>query len=168
MEGFYPMGHITVIGVMADSHDHLPSIHKAVSLFNKHQVDMVIHAGDIVSPFTSREFERLKSPFVGIFGNNDGDKVHLRSFFHSIGELHSDPFISNLGGCSIAVTHTPEIVESLAHTHDIILYGHTHKQDLTHEPALILNPGECCGYLSGYHTVALLYPEQMRADIIAL
>ena len=162
------MNDVTAIGVMADSHDYLPAIRKAVSLFNEHNVSLVVHAGDIVSPFTAREFERLKCPFIGIFGNNDGDRVHLRSFFNDIGELHSDPFIGSISGRTIAVTHTPEIVKSLAHTHDIVIYGHTHEQDLTHEPTLILNPGECCGYLSGYSTAAILYPEHMKADIIAL
>ncbi len=162
------MNDATVVGVMADSHDHLPAIKKAVSFFNEHNVDVVIHAGDIVSPFTAREFKYLQSPLLGIFGNNDGDRIHLGAFFADIGKLYVDPYIGSLGSCSIAVTHTPEIVHSLAMTKDIVVYGHTHEQDISYEPTLILNPGECCGYLSGHHTVALLYPKDMQADIASL
>ncbi|HDS59404.1 MAG TPA: metallophosphoesterase [Thermoplasmatales archaeon] len=159
---------VAVVGVMADSHDHLPAIRRAVDLFNSREVDLVVHAGDIVSPFTAREFRHLKAPLLGVFGNNDGDRVHLHQFFSGIGEFHPDPLLVTLGGKDVALTHTPEIVRSLAHTCDVVLYGHTHEQDLAHQPALIVNPGECCGYLTGRQTVALLHLPDMTADIVAL
>ena len=37
-----------IIGVMADSHDNLESIEKAVKVFNQEQVDLVLLAGDLI------------------------------------------------------------------------------------------------------------------------
>ena len=60
-----------IIGVMADSHDNLESIEKAVKVFNQEQVDLVLHAGDLISPFTAQIFQNLESQFLAVFGNND-------------------------------------------------------------------------------------------------
>ncbi|HML05759.1 MAG TPA: metallophosphoesterase family protein, partial [Methanobacterium sp.] len=44
---------------MSDSHDNLDAIRKAVDAFNKAGVDLVIHAGDMISPFTAKEIQNL-------------------------------------------------------------------------------------------------------------
>ena len=38
------------IGIISDSHDHVDNIRRAVSVFREASVELVIHAGDIVSP----------------------------------------------------------------------------------------------------------------------
>lgn len=162
------MNHVETIGVISDTHDHLPSIERAVQVFNERAVDLVLHAGDIVSPFTARVFRELQAPLVGIFGNNDGDRIHLQEFFRDIGAFHADPYMHDIGGTRVAVTHVPELVPSLAATHDIVIYGHTHETEVQSNGALVINPGECCGYLSGRHTVALLSLEEMQAEIVEL
>ena len=48
-----------LVGIISDTHDNRRAIEKAVSLFNRREVGMVFHAGDIVSPFTVRDFSRL-------------------------------------------------------------------------------------------------------------
>jgi len=156
------------VGIMADSHDNMDAIEKAINLFNENNVDMVLHAGDIVSPFTADIFRNLKCDMLLIYGNNDGDKLYLKERFKNIGIFHNDPYIGNLYGKSIAVTHHPEIVDALAMKHDIVIYGHTHKKELKKENALIINPGECCGYLTGVKSVAILFPKKMVARIIEL
>ena len=153
------------IGVISDTHDNMGAIRKAVSFFNENDVELVIHAGDIVSPFTAEEFKKLKCDMILIYGNNDGDKLYLKEKFSNIGEFHSDPFISELYGKKIAVTHIPNIVDALAEKYDIVIYGHTHKKDLRIGKSLVLNPGENCGYLTGVKSVALLYPKKMMAKI---
>ncbi len=157
-----------LIGIISDSHDNMPAIERAVEFFNERGVDMVLHAGDIVSPFTARAFGKLESSFVAIFGNNDGDKVHLKQFFADIGEMREDPYLGKTDGKSFAVTHKPEIVDSLVSKYDIVIYGHTHEVDVRRGAALIINPGECCGYLTGKRTVALLDTENMDVEIVEL
>ena len=52
-----------MIGLMSDSHDNLDAIRSAVKIFNKKNLDMVIHAGDLISPFTASEFQKLDTEF---------------------------------------------------------------------------------------------------------
>jgi uncharacterized protein len=42
----------SLIGLISDSHDNLNAIRKAVEFFNRKEVKAVLHAGDLVSPFT--------------------------------------------------------------------------------------------------------------------
>ena len=74
-----------MIGIISDSHDNLGAIRKAVEFFNDNEVKAVLHAGDLVSPFTARVFEKMKSKLYVVFGNNDGDKVMLTKSFEDIG-----------------------------------------------------------------------------------
>ncbi|KAA0005879.1 MAG: YfcE family phosphodiesterase, partial [Thermoplasmata archaeon] len=69
------------IGVISDSHDNMEAIKKAVEFFNENDVELVIHAGDIVSPFTADEFKKLNCDMLLIYGNNDGDKLYLKERF---------------------------------------------------------------------------------------
>ena len=69
------------VGLLADSHDNLPALAKAVGLFNDAETALVIHAGDYVAPFTARAFQELRSDFVGVFGNNDGERFGLLKAF---------------------------------------------------------------------------------------
>ena len=79
------------IGIMSDTHDHLPNIRKAIAVFNDEKVDMVIHCGDFVSLFVIKEFENLNSKIVGVLGNNDGEKTLLKEWLK---ELDSDRITS--------------------------------------------------------------------------
>ena len=39
-----------IIGVIADTHENMPFIRKAVDYFNDKAVSLVLHAGDLISP----------------------------------------------------------------------------------------------------------------------
>ncbi len=156
------------IGVMADSHDNIEAIKKAVEVFNEEKVEIVVHAGDIVSPFTADYFKELWCDMLIIYGNNDGDKIYLKERFKNIGSLYNDPYIGELYGKKIAVTHLPSIVPALAEKFDIVIYGHTHEKYVEKNKALIVNPGECCGYLTGIKSIAIIDIEKMTANIIEI
>jgi len=83
------------IGIISDTHDNLLQIKKAVDIFNQEKVDLVLHAGDFVSPFTALEFKNLNCSLKGVFGNNDGDKILLRKMFKRIGALYPVPYKRN-------------------------------------------------------------------------
>lgn len=156
------------IGIISDSHDNMNAIKKAVEFFNENDVELVIHAGDIVSPFTADVFKNLRCDMILIYGNNDGDKLYLKERFKNIGNFYGDPCIMELYGKKFAITHHPEIVDALSMKYDIVVYGHTHEKDFREGNKLIINPGECCGYLTGMESVAILNPEKMTARIIEL
>ena len=156
------------VGVISDTHDNLDAIKKAVKLFNAEGVALVLHAGDFVAPFTAKPFGELNAELIGIFGNNDGDKLLLKERFEGagVGELHEDPYELKLEGKSVVMTHKPQIVSALTGTYDIVIYGHTHQPDIKKMGRrLVLNPGECGGWLSGKKTVALLDVEKLKAEL---
>ncbi len=160
---------MVMIGIMADSHDNLEAIRKAVKIFNEEGVDVVIHAGDLISPFTAQEFQNLDSSFIAIFGNNDGERDGLRLAYHDLCYLEDFKELS-IGGRQIAVIHGSNqiLVDALVKsgTYDVVIRGHTHRQEITGDGALIINPGETCGYLSGSKSVVLLEPVDLNYQVL--
>jgi len=159
------------IGIISDTHDNLPQIKIAVEIFNREKVELVLHAGDFVSPFTFLEFKNLNCPLKGVFGNNDGDKLYLQEKFKRIGELCPEPYQMNQDHKNIIMLHKEKLIDALAESqkYEVIIYGHTHRIDL-HKigKTLIINPGECGGWLSGKSTIALLDLKNLEAKIIEL
>ena len=160
-------------GLIADTHDNLVAIEKAVELFRHEGIELLVHAGDFVAPFTEKPFRTLKVPLIGIFGNNDGDKLLLRDMYreNGVGEIHEDPHEFELGTKKVIVTHRPMIVDALAvsGSYDVVIYGHTHKAEVAKRGnTLVINPGECCGYVTGRKTVAILDLETEESRIVEL
>jgi putative phosphoesterase len=172
------------VGIIADTHDNLDAIRNAVEIFNDEGIELLVHAGDFISPFTSQPFRNLEAPLVGVFGNNDGDKLLLKEYYKSsgVGELYEDPYAFELATKTIIVTHKPQIVKPLVASgmYDAVLYGHTHKAVIEQQHATVnkggrqgektwvINPGECCGYLMGRKTVALLDFGKNEGQIVEL
>jgi len=158
------------IGVMSDSHDDLPLIAKAMELFNREQVELVLHAGDFVSPFCANILKNLKMKLVSVFGNNDGDKLFLLRRFENIGEIHEDYCEIELNGRQIVLMHQPKFMEALVASgkYDLIAYGHTHQVDVRQGPPPVVNPGECGGWLTDVATVAIVDLEAMTPTIVPL
>jgi len=159
-----------LIGVISDTHDNIDRINQAIEIFNEKNVKLVVHAGDITSPFSLIPFnEKLQAEYIGIFGNNDGDKVLLHK--RSEGRIHPQPYTFEVENKKIVLIHEHHLVEALASSghYDIIIYGHTHKARVEKKDnVLILNPGEAGHWLYGKATVALLNLESMDAEIIPL
>jgi len=159
------------IGIISDTHDNLPQIKKAVTFFNREKVDLVLHAGDFVSPFTALEFKNLNCPLKGVFGNNDGDKLYLQEKFKGIGEIYPAPYETNIDHKNIIMLHIEKLIDGLSESqkYEVIIYGHTHRTDLRKTgKTLIINPGECGGWLTGKSTIALLDLENLEVKIINL
>ena len=159
-----------LVGVISDTHDNMNMLKKAVDLFNEREVEHVLHAGDYIAPFTAREFRRLNCRLVGVFGNNDGEKFGLVKNFEGFAELHEGIHQLELNGKMIALTHYPEIAETLAGrgSYDVVIYGHTHRADIREGESLVINPGECGGWLEGKSTVVILDLSTMRTELVNL
>ncbi len=155
------------LGVMSDSHDNIPNVKRAVALFNEIGVDLVVHAGDFIAPFAIDPLADLNCRVVGVFGNNDGERVVLAKKFESIGEVHPNLASTSLGDTTIAVMHYPELAIPIANSgdYDIVVYGHTHKIDVRKEKSLLLNPGETGGWTTGKATIAVVDIEILEATI---
>lgn len=158
-----------LIGIISDSHDDMPAIRSAMDLFNARGVSHVIHAGDLVSPFTFELFGELHCSFTAIFGNNDGDKVLLIE--KSRGSIHHQPLVMTFHERRVVVLHEPDLVNALSDSghFDLVIYGHTHRPDVRkRQDALVVNPGKVARLHKGESTVALADTGTMEAEIIRL
>ncbi len=156
-----------LIGVLSDTHDRLPMIDAALALFTRRGVEAMIHAGDFVAPFAVRPLLAFNGPIHAIFGNNDGEKTGLRNL---LPQLVDGPLHVELGGRSILVHHfvdwcDPADVERA----EIVITGHSHEVvNRVERGKLFLNPGECCGWVTGRCTVALLDTGGPSAEVCEL
>jgi len=158
------------IGILSDSHDNLPRILQAVDLFNHLGAEFVIHCGDFVAPFSLQPLQSLNCDYVGVYGNNDGEKTGLQSA--SSGRIRVEPATIELGGRKISFFHHLQNFFDLAvdsQAFDLVCYGHTHKTHLEHRgKTLVVNPGECGGWLYGTSTIAMVDLDKLEAEIIKL
>jgi putative phosphoesterase len=160
-----------MIGIMSDSHDNIDAIRKAVNIFNNKDLDLVIHAGDLISPFTANEFQKLDPELVAVYGNNDGEREGLKNSYKEICLLEDFKEIS-FEGLKFSVIHGTNnaIVDSLARCgkYDVVVRGHTHKIEILNGETMIINPGEVCGYISEKKTVVLLDTDDLSFEVIYL
>jgi putative phosphoesterase len=163
-----------LIGIISDTHDNLIKIREAVNKLNELNVELVLHAGDFVSPFTIKEFQKLKSKMITVFGNNDGDKNLLTQKLIQINAIVNNYFaVLNLDGLKAFLMHGNDerAINDIIKTNlfDLLIRGHTHKKEVRKEgKTLIINPGEVCGYLSNESTIAIFNTISKKVDIISL
>lgn len=156
-----------IIGLVSDTHDNLPAINRAVSFFNTRKADYVLHAGDFVAPFAVKVLMKLACDWQGVFGNNDGERQGLSAA--SEGRIHAAPLRVELGGKRIVVVHSLAQLDLQETKADLVVCGHTHQPQVSRQGAMtVVNPGECCGWLSGVSTVALVDLAAMNADVHTL
>lgn len=164
---------------MSDSHDNLQAIGKALNVFREHDVDVLIHLGDIISPFAFSKILEFPVKIIAITGNNDGDILQLKELAIKGGAvLKQFMYTVTIANKRIFLTHgygskdqTKSYVEAIASTglYDIVLYGHTHEAIATYKGnTLIINPGEVCGYLTGKQSVSIIDLNSMKYMIVEL
>lgn len=161
------------IGIISDTHDHHSNVIKAIRIFNKRRVKYVLHAGDIVSPFTARAFADLKkAKFIAVFGNCDGEKIHLKSAIEGFGgEVYDNAYNSRIENRKIFMTHRPDAIEEVAASsrYDLVIYGHTHRRDIrTVGKTLIVNPGEATDWLTGHSSVVIVELDDLSFQQVQL
>ena len=122
-----------IVGLISDTHGLLrPSVHKALE-----GVELILHAGDVGGLEILEEL-RIIAPVQAVYGNTD-----------PLGDPNlENELILPIGGLSIHVSHGHEVgsptPQKLLTTYpqDVLIYGHTHRQLVTHaEGRLVVNPG---------------------------
>lgn len=167
-----------LVGVISDSHDHIKALQDTIKALLQHRVELVIHLGDIISPFVVKQLkESLRDiPLIAVKGNNDGDVYQLTRLFSSYGWMfYSEPTIVELKNRRLLIMHgyggveqTETLARGLLNSLDVnaVLFGHTHRVVIEKRNGkLLLNPGEVCGYLTGEKSYALLDIDTMGAEI---
>ncbi|RKY40634.1 MAG: hypothetical protein DRP76_01515, partial [Candidatus Omnitrophota bacterium] len=138
----------------------LTKIKEAMDIFLLHKVELILHAGDFVAPFSLRFLNDSGIEWWGVFGNNDGEREGLLKF--SSGRIKEPPFFITLKEKRVALMHEFEPVEA-----DIIIFGHTHNPQIEEkENTLVINPGEACGWLSGNSSLIIFDFSTFKPQVI--
>lgn len=131
------------LGVISDTHDNLDTARQAVK-FLEDRVDIVVHCGDIVAPFTAEIFH-ADFDFYAVRGNNDGE-WNLQEKINEFGEYLGEAGELEFEGFTFGIYHgTSEIItDSMTRSgkYDFVLRGHTHETSLReHGDTIEVNPG---------------------------
>ncbi len=159
------------IGLMADTHDHLDNIRRAVQRFNEEACEYVLFAGDLVSTFALPPLRRLACPLVACFGDNEGNKAGLLAGLRRRDTLGEPPFVFRApDGTRFLLVHMERQARGAEMGFDVCVYAHTHRPRVWRDAAqrLWINPGEASGWTFGQPTIALLETATQQVDIVAL
>jgi len=160
-----------MIGILSDSHDNLDAVRRAVRFFRDAGCDLIIHAGDFVAPFSAQVLGEAGCAVRAVFGNCDGERSGLKAMIGPFGTIRKAPFAFSHADRRIVVTHLNGPVEELVarREHDLIVFGHTHRPEIRRvEKALVVNPGEAGGWVTGKSTLALYDPGPGTIEILAI
>jgi putative phosphoesterase len=160
------------VGVISDTHDRLPTFERSVVMFRRLKVGAILHAGDFVAPFAAKLLgpeARLPMPVHAVYGNNDGEKAGLKKVLPQVVDGPLKVKLPYAGGSRTVVMH--HFIDWLKPTDlagaDVVITGHTHAMVNEKKGGqLLLNPGECCGWVTGRCTVMLLDLESLEAQLV--
>jgi putative phosphoesterase len=133
------------IGVVSDTHDRSEAVAEAIRLMVEHQVELILHCGDIESPDTIALFKPIPTHFV--YGNWDKDRTRLTAAIRAVGGHANDTFGAlEIANKRIAWVHSHErhLLHQLEHCDmfDYVFYGHTHiREQHRTGRTLVANPG---------------------------
>lgn len=161
------------VGIISDTHDAHENILKAVDIFNERKVEYILHAGDIISPFSAKAFAEVKGAvFISVFGNNEGERLFLRQTIEEFdGQIHEYAYRGQIAGRRIFMTHVPTTIDEVVQSggFDLVIYGHTHKQDIRRVgDTLIINPGEATDWLTGKGCLVILELNDMSYEVVSI
>jgi len=135
-----------LLGIVSDTHGHVPLTLDAVRLLESLGVEQVLHCGDIGSPAIPALFQAWPTHYV--FGNVDlGDEEELRAAIEKAGGTCWERFGRiELAGKPVALLHSDDAArfrETIASgEYDLVCYGHTHQADWRQAGRTwLLNPG---------------------------
>jgi putative phosphoesterase len=162
-----------IVGILSDTHDHVPSTQAGVELLRQGGAEYVVHCGDVGSELVLEVLAGVPAAFV--FGNNDVDRRKLERFAGHLGisclglagEL-------DLGGKLFHVQHGDDAramrTAQQGQRYDYLLHGHTHvRRDDRAGRTRIINPGALYRPRGGQgKSVALLDTETDRLTFLPL
>ena len=169
------------VGIISDTHDRLESIERARDIFTENEVEMILHCGDWVSPYTLDFFvnEGFRVPIKGVIGNVEGD---LKNFLE-INKRSKNPvefptkqtLDLNIDGKKAIIYHGQDknLLEALIKSdlYDVVFTGHTHQvRNYCVGKTLVLNPGSTSfsskGKITKKASVAIYNSDSNSAKIV--
>jgi uncharacterized protein len=137
------LGHNMKIGVMSDTHGEVTLTRQALDTFDRLQVTLTIHCGDVgpevIPLFTGRHIHL-------VIGNTDDPDTLREALSDNEHKLHGEFGTLEIEGCRLAFLHGHD-VRLLHHTihsgdWDMVCHGHTHAFSSSREGSThVVNPG---------------------------
>ena len=156
---------------MADIHDNVDNLRHAINLFNSYPCDMILLAGDFVSPLVVPSMRKLCCPVIACFGDNDGNRQGIAGGMRIVGTLGYPPFCHKTrDGVRILMAHQLEDVRDCIDEADVVVFAHTHRPSVAKDRRgrLFINPGEVSGWMFRRPTVAILDTQSRDVEILNL
>jgi len=156
------------IGIISDTHNNIELTEKALSVFKKNNVELIIHAGDFTSPKILNLFKNFNCKFV--LGNGDIDIENLNKESKNLGfgcideqctfETDNKKFIVFHGDNVLLFRKTVASGE-----YDYIIKGHTHFfENYISNKSRIINPGTL--YSRDERSIAILDTKTDNVEMI--
>jgi putative phosphoesterase len=127
----------------------------ALAHFAQRGVRTLLHPGDVVAPFAAKVLAEHDGRLYITYGNNDGERRGLKGV---LPQIQDGPLLLELAGKRVLLHHflgwcrAADIARA-----DVIVTGHTHEALVERRDGkLFVNPGECCGWVTGRCTAAVL------------
>lgn len=139
------------IAILSDTHDQIANLRTVVDFCNNREIPLMIHCGDLISPFMLKALGQFNGEVHLIYGNNMGDLTNIATFcqIRFTNVIHHGPFGElNFKGRRIAFVHYPHLAKGLAcqNHYDVVCHGHNHKRKIhTIGSTLVINPGQLLG-----------------------
>jgi putative phosphoesterase len=159
-----------LLGVISDTHGHVPNNARAVRMLESLRVAQVVHCGDIGSSEIVTMFAAWPTHFV--FGNVDYDRVTLRQTIAVAGQTcYGDFGTIRLEDREIAFLHgddSKDLSEAIrSGRFALVCHGHTHISRIERVgQTLVLNPGAV--YRARPHSIAVIELPALEATIVPL
>lgn len=155
------------IGLISDTHDRLPAIRAALGRFRELGIDTLLHPGDVIAPFAAKLLAEFDGALHITYGNNDGERAGLKAV---LPQIQDGPLHVELGGLKVLVHHALDwCVEADLARADVVVTGHTHAEAVEERYGrLLVNPGECCGWVTGTCTIGVLETDTRSVEIVEL
>ncbi|MGC9048836.1 MAG: metallophosphoesterase family protein [Patescibacteria group bacterium] len=158
------------IAILADSHDNVPNMEKALGWINQRGISLIIHCGDLCAPsiLTKVILPKFSGQLHFVHGNV-GDSELLEKLAKDLKnvKIYSQVGEIELDGKKIAFTHQPEKGKELAQSgkYDLVFYGHTHKPwEEKVGNCRLVNPGTLAGMFYKA-TFAIYDPETDKLEL---
>ena len=150
-----------LVGVVSDTHNNLKNIEQIIYLFNKEEITLVVHTGDIANSKSLEKFSALNANLIGVYGNNDRNELGLNDIaIQNNFQFQEPPSLVTLCEKNIAIFHEPDKITNFLLENkdvDIVIHGHTHRY--RHEivnDVLLFNPGESAGMQKGKNAIGII------------
>ncbi len=138
------------IGLLADTHNSMATLHAAVERFRRENIETVFHLGDLTTLEVSQQLVEFR--VICTFGNGDWNANEIR---HNLMYYRQDNFggmvfRGEIGGVKIAATHghLPAMLDDLVNCGEFtyVFHGHTHRRrDERVNITRVINPGALGG-----------------------